>query len=204
MPTQLLSRPKDPVPAFALGQDIHLPLARVHEACGSARYGFALWLCAQSEGPVIWISPSWRADQLNADGIRDFTDPARFVFVRPNRAEDLLWAMEEVLRAGAVPLVVGDLPDPPGLTAVRRMHLAAETGAGAGRHRPLGLLLTPGDGGAQGVETRWHMAPAHTGETQRWHLQRRRARSRPPCSWEISAAAPGAPWQARQQSPQSG
>ena len=51
---------------------------------------------------------------------------------------------------------------------------------------PLGLLLTPGDGGAQGVETRWHMAASHQGEARRWTLTRRRARALPPVSWQAT------------------
>ncbi|MFT4961240.1 MAG: protein ImuA [Paracoccaceae bacterium] len=109
----------------------------------------------------------------------DFTDPARFLFVTPDRIEDLLWATEEALRTGTVPLVIADLPDAPGLTPVRRMHLAAERP----RPAPLGLLLTPEDGGAQGVESRWHMTPAHQDHVSRWRLERRRARSLPPRIW---------------------
>ncbi|MFU8776348.1 MAG: hypothetical protein ACNA7M_01580 [Roseovarius sp.] len=66
----------------------------------------------------------------------------------PDRRGDLLWYMEEALRGGTVPLIIADLPEPP--------------------------ALTPGDGGAPGVETRWHMAPAHALEANRWHLIRRR------------------------------
>lgn len=82
------------------------------------------------------------------------------------------------MRAGAVSLVIVDLP-PPALTPVRRIHLAAETGGPMGT-APLGLLLTPGDGGAHGVGTRWHMAPTHEDATQRWRLERHRARTLPP------------------------
>ncbi|KUJ80603.1 hypothetical protein AVO45_06040 [Ruegeria marisrubri] len=190
MSTHLLSRrPARDVPALALHPEISLPLARVHEACGPARRSFALWLAGRAQGPVLWISPAWEADQLNPDGMMPFADPARFLFVRPTRPEDLLWCMEETLRSGAVPLVVADLPGAPGLTPVRRMHLAAEQGGAMGR-APLGLLLTPGEGGAQGIETRWHMAPAHRGEVCCWTLARRRARALPPATWRATQTAP--------------
>ena len=172
-------------PSLSLIDGIELPLARVHEACGSARRTFALWLAGQTTGPVIWIAPSWEPEQLHPDGMMAFADPARFLFVSPRRTEDLLWSMEECLRSGAVPLVVADLPGAPALTPVRRLHLAAETGHEMGGTRPLGLLLTPGEGGAQGIETRWNMTPAHSGRRRAWHLTRQKARTAPVKSWEI-------------------
>lgn len=194
MPAQLLphSRGGHPprLPALTLAEDIAVPLARLSEACGTARRSFALWLARVSTGPVIWIAPAWQADHLHADGIHDFTDPGRFLFVYPKRAEDILWSMEEVLRSGTVPLVVGDLPGLPGLTAVRRMHLAAETGQSDGAHAPIGLILTPGDGGAQGIETRWQMVPQHQRTLRRWRLTRLRARTRPPKDWTIAQDKP--------------
>ena len=162
-----------------------LAVGRVHEACGPARHRFALWLAAQTRGPVIWITPDWSSEALNPCGLMPFVDPARLILVHAKRPDDVLWSMEEVLRSGTVPLVVGDLPGLPGLTPVRRMHLAAENG-GAGKGKaPLGLLLTPGMGGAQGVESRWHLAPDHRGTSGRWRMTRLRARTAPEQAWEV-------------------
>ncbi len=198
MSVQLLGqKPARVAPGVTLQDGITLQLGRVHEGCGPARRSFAMWLAGQMQGPVLWISPAWEPGQLNPDGMMPFADPARFIFVRPTRAEDLLWCMEEALRSGAIPLIVGDLPGAPGLTPVRRMHLAAEQGGTMGR-APLGLLLTPGDGGAQGIETRWHMAAAHQGEARRWTLTRRRARALPPVSWTATQIKPRAGLQLEQ------
>lgn len=190
MPTHLLTRaPERKRPQLALHPGITLTRARAHEVCGPARWTFALALAGQSRGPVLWIAPGWERDRLNPDGMAAFVDPGRFLFVHPRRGEDLLWCAEEALRAGAVALVVTELPDPPALTPVRRLHLAAEAGAETGADcgaPPLGLLLTPGDGGAPGIESRWHMAPAHEGSARRWRLERRRARSAPPRAWTLA------------------
>lgn len=172
---------------------LQLARARVHEFCGSARRSLAMTLAADMQGSICWIQPGWATDRLNPDGIRPFLDPARLIFVTPKRPEDVLWSMEEVLRSGAVPLVVADLPTPPGLTPVRRLHLAAETGAEAGT-APLGLILTPGQGGAQGIESRWELQPAHRGEAlpdQGWTLHRRRARTAPEQTWMIARGSAG-------------
>jgi protein ImuA len=75
------------------------------------------------------------------------------------------------------------------------MHLAAETGGQTGAHLPLGLLLTPGAGGAAGVETRWHLDPCHDGSGQHWRLERERARTAPRKSWRIGQPGPASPLQ---------
>lgn len=192
MATHLLTRTdRRPGAVLSLHAQIPLALARVHEACGPARRSFALWVAGRMTGPILWILPDWEAEGPNPDGMLPFADPARFLFVRAGRTDDLLWCTEEALRCGTVPLVVTELPEPPALTPVRRMHLAAETGSGLGR-APLGVLLTPGDGGAQGIESRWHMAPAHDAYTRRWILERRRARALPPKTWALQQPQPRA------------
>lgn len=188
----LARKPARDTPCVALlpdVADITLPKARAHEASGPARRTFAMWLAARTEGPVLWISPPWTPERLNPDGVRQWVDPARLIFVSPKRGEDLLWIMEEVLRSGAVALAVADLPGLPSLTQVRRMHLAAETGSTEGSHIPLGLLLTPGQGGAPGVETRWHLHPRHRQGQDRWALERSRARTAPPKTWNLHRAS---------------
>ncbi|WP_311200184.1 hypothetical protein [Leisingera sp. M658] len=219
MPTHLLTRRRHRSrPALSVMEEVALEHGRVHEACGPARGSFALWLAAAAQdiapGPVLWLPPPQGGKQLNPDGIAEFASPARFLFVQAARAEDQLWAMEEALRSGAAALVVAELAEPPAITPVRRLHLAAEAGGRFGP-APLGLLLTPGTGGAQGIESRWHLAPAHiplphdllppdvpahspppgpagdgAAKTRKcWTLQRLRARTLPPRGWQITQAA---------------
>lgn len=164
---------------------LDLTRGRLHEACGPARRSFAMWIAAQVTGPVLWIAPAWGVDRLMPDGMAQWTDPARFLFADPTRPDDILWCMEEALRSGVIPLVVADLPEPPALTPVRRLHLAAEASATA----PLGLILTPGDGGAPGVESRWHCAPDHRLAAPGWQVTRSRARTTPPQTWRIAPAS---------------
>lgn len=76
----------------------------------------------------------------------------------------------------------GPVQDPrPGTRAWRRAAFAGPP--------PIGLRLTPGDGGAQGSERRWHTAPpARTGARPRpaLALTRRRARMAMPKVWEVT------------------
>lgn len=186
--------PEQPLPG---GLGLGMARGRVHEICGSARTTLAALILGESQGPVIWISPGWLPERIYPAGLAELADPGRIIFARARRPEDLLWSMEEALRSGAAPLVLTDLPTPPALTPVRRLHLAAETGAEAARHAgrlpPLGLLLTPERGGAQGVESRWHMAAAPSASTlshrqSAWLLHRLRARLAPEASFHLCRA----------------
>lgn len=177
----------------ALAAEFALARGRAHEIAGSARQAMALMIAARMTGPVLWLQPGWVNERLMGDGVTGFLDPGRLIFGTARTAPELLWAAEEALRTGLVPLVAADLPAPPGLTPVRRLHLAAEAGAERGV-APLMLLLTPGAGGAPGVETRWTAAPAPgwaLGGGPRWRLARSRARMAPAAAWEMRLSGGG-------------
>ncbi len=124
---QAAPRPRDLQP---LAGELTLRRGRLHEICGPSRLRLAAGVMARSTGPVVWIRPGWWPERLNAAGLQPLADPARLVLVRADRDEAVLWAAEEALRAGIVPLVVVETAAPPGLTPVRRLHLAAGAGAG--------------------------------------------------------------------------
>lgn len=188
MPNPPLSRrPRRRAAALPFLGPLALARGRAHEFCGPARRTLALIAARGTQGPVIWIAPAWQPARLHPEAVLGFIEPGRLVFVSPARGADLLWCCEEALRSGAAALVVADLAEPPGLTPVRRLHLAAEAGAAQGPAAPAGLILTP-EGAAQGAESRWHLAPRHAAETERWHLARRHARAEPPRAWLLERA----------------
>lgn len=186
------ARADQPLPGD-IGQS--LARGRIHEICGPSGTAITLMTLGLSQGPILWIAPSWLPERPYSCGMRDHLDPGRVIFVRCRRIEDVQWSAEEALRAGAVTNVVIERPDPPPLTPVRRLQLAAETGAEAARRdqrpAPLGLLLIAGEGGAQGVESRWHSSPLPSpsglldSEGIALHLERRRARAAPPQGWHL-------------------
>jgi protein ImuA len=183
----------DLVPGPAPGGGAAFARGRVHELAGPARRTLAVMLAGRAGGPVLWIAPAWAEARLHPEGVQPFLDPGWLLFAEVPRAEDLLWTLEEALRSGAVAVAVADLPAPPGLTPVRRLQLAAEAGsalAGAAA-APLGLILTPAEGGAPGVESRWHMAPAHRPGASEWRLARTRARAQPPAAWRLARRPAG-------------
>lgn len=176
-----------PRPMLALTPDIAVARGRVHEVCGPARRALAVMLAARAAGPILWAQPAHERDRPCPAGLAPFLDPARLILAACPKAADVLWTAEEALRSGAVGAVIAELAGPPGLTPLRRLQLAAEAGGGRGT----GLLLTPGEGGTPGVESRWHAAPRPGGG---WHIRRTRARLAPEAAFDLApppAARPG-------------
>ncbi|MGA0713868.1 MAG: hypothetical protein ACO3OO_01190 [Gemmobacter sp.] len=163
-------------PAIGLGPEAGITIGRVHEICGPARRMLAVLIAGRAGGPAIWIGPQHRPEALHPHGCAALIGPERLLRVICRTRTDALWAAEEALRAGVSGCIAVDLDDPPALTPVRRLQLAAEAGG-------------------TGVESRGHAAPDPAGG---WQLRRLRARMAPPIALHLPdpggapAAAPGA------------
>ena len=179
-------RPNRQGPRVVLGDTLALARARVHEACGPAKATLALAFAGCCEGAVLWIRPAWQTETLHPAGIAPWCDPTRILTLQAGQTRDILWAMEEALGSGAVTTVAAEVNEIPELTPVRRLHLAAERGALKTPKPPFGILLTPGLGGAPGVESRWYMAPVFAENGPAWHIERLRARMAPLAAWTMT------------------
>lgn len=102
-----------PLPAsapLAEADPLALCPARVHEAEGRARRGFALFQASRHAGPLIWITPQHAPQLPLLRGLPEGIG-ARLHLVRTHSEADLLWAAEEALRCTAVGLVVAEPGD---------------------------------------------------------------------------------------------
>ena len=145
-----------------------LPRGCLHEIVAAdpsaAASGFAAVLLARlagDGGSVVWCrrGPGLHGPKLYGPGLAAFgLDLRRLLVVRARREIDVLWAMEEGLRSGAVSAVLGEVAAAPPI-ALRRLQLAAETGGTTGLLlRPLGASVAAGS-----ATTRWRVAsvPSH-------------------------------------------
>ena len=109
-----------------------LALGAVHEILGAdgdeedgaAAAGFIAGILARlGSGPVLWClkRPDLYGPGLLAHGL----DPARLVLLVAQRDDEILWAMEEGLRAPGLAAVIGEVGRLP-MVAGRRLQLAAE------------------------------------------------------------------------------
>jgi protein ImuA len=142
---------------------------RVHEAEGRGRRTFALFQAMRHPGPLVWIAPAHVPELPMLRGLPRGVGERLHVF-RPNSETDLLWCIEEALRAAPVSLVIAEPEKPLSLTAGRRLQLAAEAG------RTIGIMLIRGDAGSNATETRWNCEPvastAADSTLHRWTLNK--------------------------------
>jgi protein ImuA len=136
----------DPLDPFSLMK------ARVHEAEGLGRYGFAVFQAARSVGAVIWVIPNHAPHLPMLRGL-PVKLAERLYILRPKSEQDLLWSVEEALRTKGLGLVIAEPEKPLSLLAGRRLQLAAETG------RTTGLMLIRQDQGSNAAQTRWYCMP---------------------------------------------
>ena len=140
---------------------------RVHEAEGRGRRAFALFQAVRHPGPLVWILPSHLPELPMLRGLPRGVGERLHLF-RPVGETDVLWCIEEALRAAPVSLVIAEPEKPLSLTAGRRLQLAAEAG------RTTGIMLIRGDAGSNATETRWNCEPmtstAADSTLHRWSL----------------------------------
>jgi protein ImuA len=115
--------PSHPYPPLKGGEGHEarqLPLSALGGGEGRGEVGA---IGAMRDGIVLWCLP--RPD-LYGPGLAVLgLDPARLVLVRSRRDAEILWALEEGLRAAGVAAVVGEVGAFPAV-ASRRLQLAAE------------------------------------------------------------------------------
>ncbi len=128
----------DPVLDLGLGPIRHafpnstFPVGAVHEFLSSsvetnaATSGFISGLLSTlmgKKGTTIWISAS---RTLFPPALKNFgIQPDRFIFIDLKKEKDVLWAMDEALKCGALTAVVGELREID-FIASRRLQLAVE------------------------------------------------------------------------------
>lgn len=134
------------------GDPFHLLRARVHEAEGQGRTAFALFQATRHAGPIFWISLAHDHDRLLPGALPEGL-AERLHRVEVRNETDLLWSVEEALRARPVSLVIAEPEKVISLTAGRRLQLAAEAG------QTTGLLLIREGRGSNAAETRWKCDP---------------------------------------------
>jgi protein ImuA len=127
------------------------PLGAVHEFLSpwpeeaAATSGFIAGLLAPlmgSSGTSLWISSS---RTLFPPALKSFgIQPDRFIFIDLQKEKDVIWAMDEALKCGALAAVVGEMQEI-SFTASRRLQLAVEQSQVTGfvlRHDPRKLNTT--------------------------------------------------------------
>lgn len=136
---------------------------RMHEAGGRGRRAFALFQAARHPGPVVWIVPDHIPERPMLAGLPQGLGE-RLILLTPKGQTDLLWSVEEALRAAPVALVIAEPQEALSLTEGRRLQLAAETGG------TTGIILICQWDGCNAAETRWDCTPMASHADSTLHL----------------------------------
>jgi protein ImuA len=211
---ELGTRPAGALPTLPFGIpeiDSALPtgglaFGAVHEVIGGgpdASFGAAATLflggiLARTRGPIIW---AFRSRDLFAPALTGVgVHPDRVIYVEAGDSKTVLLVIEEALRHVGLAAVVGEIAGSVGLTASRRLQLAAETSG------VLDLLLRrprrlTDDQAAEptAARTRWRVTAVPSGPAllwspstpglarARWRLELLRCRGGEPRSFDVEA-----------------
>lgn len=170
------------------------PTGAVHEFLSpcpenlAATSGFLCGLLSSligNSGAVLWISSS---RNLFPPGLKNFAiDPEKFVFIDTFKEKEVLWAMDESLKCGALAAVVGEL-NGLSFTASRRLQLAVE------KSNVTGFVLNSNQRlNTTACVSRWKISSLPSekvGELPgigfpRWKVELQRIRNGRPSTWDI-------------------
>jgi protein ImuA len=185
---------------LALGALHEILGAGADEEDGAAATGFAAGIAGRLDrGIILW---ALKRSDLYGPGLAEHgLDPARVVLVRAARDDDVLWALEEGLRApnspGGIAAVIGEVGRVP-MVAGRRLQLAAE------RSGITAFLLRRWQSGGEAAAererpsaavTRWRVAaiPSLLGDepgigTPRWRVELLRCCGGEAAVWDVEVA----------------
>jgi protein ImuA len=171
------------------------PLGAIHEflaegvesaAATSGLFAGLLSPLMAHHGVSLWISS---ARKLFPPALKNFgIEPDRFIFVDLKKEKEVLWAMDEALKCGALTAVVGEMQDI-SFTASRRLQLAVEESQVTGfilRNNPRKLTTTA-------CVSRWKITPRPSGSNEdlpgigfpQWKVELLRIRNGKPGVWEF-------------------
>jgi len=171
------------------------PLGAIHEfICGGAEDaaatgGFMAGLLSslmRGERTSIWISSS---RTLFPPALKSFgISPANIIFVDLQKERDVLWAMEEALKCGALSAVVGEMQEL-SFTASRRLQLVVE------QSQVTGFIIRRNynNPNTTACVTRWKITPLPSESEDnlpgigypRWHVELLKVRNGKPGSWQM-------------------
>lgn len=112
-----------PNSTFPFGVMHEFLIENKENATATAGFITGLLSCMNNGGITMWISTARR---IFPPGLKSFgVDPDRFIFLDLKNERDVLWAMDEALKCGALSAVVGET-DEISFTTSRRLQLSVE------------------------------------------------------------------------------